>query len=89
MEKVENGHEFRLYDEKNELIKNCKIWMSGHSFKSNKNGKILIPFGNSNDKNEVILLERNDDPTFNVLSSFFHESEKYSFDCMWYCQYLV
>ena len=82
---TEAGHVFQLLDESNNLIKRCNIWLSGHSYKSDpKNGRIFIPFTNVDKREEFILLERDDDATFNVCTTFHHKKEQYKFDCGFY-----
>ena len=76
---------FQLLDESNKLIKRCNIWLSGHSYKSDaQTGQIFIPFTNVDKQNEFILLERDDDPSFNICTTFHHKKEQYKFDCGFY-----
>eukprot|EP01084_Bolivina_argentea_P128004 226334_1 len=86
------GHCFTFYDEENKLIlpqeTHLNIWMNGHIFKPKleNNNQIYIPFSTSWNNNignklQAIIIQREDDPNFNVLSSFNHSSEKYLFDC--------
>eukprot|EP01084_Bolivina_argentea_P174170 301691_1 len=78
---TEAGHLFQLLDENNKIIKKGSIFMSKHLYKTNKNGEIYIPFTTSPNASQKIILERNDDPTFNVLTYFNHQSESYSMKC--------
>ncbi len=61
--------------------------MDGHSYKTmeskmeSKKNEIFIPFSNNPSKWQAIILQRDDDPTFCVLSHFEHKSENYSFNC--------
>eukprot|EP01084_Bolivina_argentea_P216417 367673_1 len=83
------GHCFTFFDEKNALITpketRCNIWMNGHIYKSKleNNNHVYIPFttNNENKLNQPIIIQREDDPNFNVLSHFNHSQEKYLFDC--------
>ncbi|ETO18619.1 hypothetical protein RFI_18641 [Reticulomyxa filosa] len=77
------GHTFQMLDESGELIKNGTIWMSGHAYHSDDKGEIDIPFS-TDPKPQKIVLQRNDDPEFNVLSSFDHKSESYELQCGFY-----
>ena len=89
---TEAGHVFQLLDEESKIIKDATIWMAGHSYhskkkkdkdenKNNENAEIFIPFSNSPRYGQKIILQRNDDPNFNVLASFDHKSENYRFQC--------
>ena len=82
------GHCFTFFDENNKLIEpketRLNIWMDGHIYrpKLENNNQIYIPFTTSgnNEQNQPIIIQREDDPTFNVLSCFNHSKEKYSCD---------
>ncbi|ETO11365.1 hypothetical protein RFI_26011 [Reticulomyxa filosa] len=81
---TESGHKFVLLDEDHEVIKNASIWMSGHTYQSNTdNGEIHIPFS-TKPQTQKIILQRNDDPKFNVLTSFEHKAETYQLQCGFY-----
>ena len=78
---TEAGHVFQLLDEASEVIENGQIWMSGHSYHSKpENAEIFIPF-TTRPQSQKIVLQRDDDPQFNVLASFQHQAESYRFQC--------
>jgi len=79
---TEAGHVFQLFDEDNGLIEKGSIYMSKHLYKSsNARGEIFVPFTTSPTSAQKIILERDDDPNFNVLTTFRHQSESYRLQC--------
>eukprot|EP01083_Nonionella_stella_P076146 207341_1 len=80
----EAGHLFTLLDENNQIIANASILLNKHVYKTSSDAhSILIPFTNKPNLQHIIL-QRADDPTFNVLSTFQHQSESYEFECGFY-----
>ena len=79
----EAGHCFKILDENNNIINKCKtsIFMDKHLYESNDNHEIFIPFTNSSNNESTIIIQRDDDPIFNVLSTFKHEQESYDLQC--------
>eukprot|EP01083_Nonionella_stella_P096023 269721_1 len=81
------GHCFSFFDEDNQMIlardTACNIFMDGHVYKPKleNSNKIFIPFSTSDNppNNQPIIIQREDDPHFNVLSHFQHSSEEYKF----------
>ena len=79
---------FYVFDENNKLIKpneiSLNIWMDGHIYKPKleNNNQVYIPFtiDGQNKYHQPIIIQRTDDPTFNVLSHFNHYPESYSYD---------
>ncbi len=65
----EAGHVFQLLDEENNLIKNDPIFMSATHFTARPN------------VSQNIILQRTDNPTFDVLTNFNQESESHSMHC--------
>ncbi len=78
---TEAGHLFQLLDEENKLIKNGSIFMSVHLKRTDEKGDIFIPFTTRSNASQNIILQWDDNPTFNVLTTFNHQIETYSMQC--------
>lgn len=68
------GQDFNVFDEKNQLVKNAKIWFGGHEYAADKEGRITVPFGTAPGR-QPIVLEQGD---FASLDFFQHEAENYT-----------
>eukprot|EP01083_Nonionella_stella_P069902 186637_1 len=88
IERITNaGHCFTFFDEDNHMISAqqtaCNIFMDGHMYKPKleNSNKIFVPFSTSDapPARQPIIIQREDDPHFNVLSHFKHSSEQYKF----------
>lgn len=78
----EAGHVFQLLDENNQIISNSRLYMDKQMFTSiPSTGEIILPFSTRPKKKQSIVLERVDDPTFNVFSHFHLQSESYNLQC--------
>eukprot|EP01083_Nonionella_stella_P301896 1038317_1 len=77
----EAGHVFQLLDEESKVIQNGSIFMSKHVYKTDENAQIFIPFTTRGQSSQQIILERADDATFNILSTFDHQTEHYAMQC--------
>eukprot|EP01083_Nonionella_stella_P305531 1066243_1 len=77
----EAGHVFTLFDENNQVIRNASIYMSGHLYKTKPDkSEIFIPFTRHSGTKQIIL-QRDDDKQFNVLSTFNQQYESYELEC--------
>eukprot|EP01083_Nonionella_stella_P140227 429446_1 len=88
IERITNaGHCFTFFDEDNHMISAQQtpgnIFMDGHLHKPKleNSNKIFVPFSTSDNPpvKQPIIIQREDDPHFNVLSHFQHSSEEYKF----------
>ncbi|MGR3319761.1 MAG: hypothetical protein ACUZ8O_14945 [Candidatus Anammoxibacter sp.] len=69
------GHEFALFDEDNHIISNGSIILSGHEYKADKDGRIIVPFTNKPGRQQIILVH----DEFASLDYFNHKTENYTF----------
>ncbi|MEI6235857.1 MAG: hypothetical protein WCT04_22610 [Planctomycetota bacterium] len=67
------GHIFSVLDESNVKQKTASIWLSGHEYKSNKDGDILIPFTNAPGRQNIVIMAGN----VISLDRFEHRAENY------------
>ncbi len=68
------GHAFKIFNNKNNQIKDASILLNSHKYTANKNGTIYIPF-TTYQKDETIIIYDGD---FCSLDKFTHLKEKYS-----------
>ena len=82
------GHCFSFFDEENAPIlpssTRCRVFMDGHSFGPQlaSSNNVFVPFSTKSggQRGQCLIVQRDDDPTFNVLRRFDHSAERYSFD---------
>lgn len=74
------GHQFTILNEKNEQVKDATIWMAGHEYTHGSDGTILVPFGESNGRQPIIISQGG----IVSLSHFEHESEDYELTAGFY-----
>ena len=70
------GHEFTLLDDDNNIILNGSIILSGHEYKADKDGRIIVPFTNKPERQLIILVH----DKFASLDYFDHKTENYTFE---------
>ncbi len=68
-----SGHLFRVYDENNKLIKDSSIWLDGHNYTSDENGRIIIPFTKKALMQDIVISANG----ISSLHKFFHDHERY------------
>ena len=68
------GQDFTVFDAKNQLVKDAKIWFGGHEYPADKDGRITVPFSTEPGRRPIVL-EQGD---FASLEFFNHEAENYS-----------
>jgi len=69
------GQEFTVFDETNKLLTDAKVWIGGHEYSADKEGRILVPFSTNPGRHPVVI-EHGD---FACLDFFNHEAENYNF----------
>jgi len=70
------GHTFKIFNNKNQLVKNATISLDGHKYKANKNGNIFIPFSEIVGYSQIII----SDGDFCSLDKFWHYDENYKLE---------
>jgi hypothetical protein len=68
------GHVFTVLDDKNQHVKDARIWLSGHEYKADKEGRVTTPFTASPTRQPIILSDRETA----TLDHFQHEAENYT-----------
>jgi len=68
------GHEFKIFNEKNQRISDAVIKFDGHEYKADHQGIIIVPFSTHPKYQSVIIQNKN----FCSLSGFDHFSEDYT-----------
>jgi hypothetical protein len=67
------GHVFTVLDDTNQHVKDASIWLSGHEYKADKEGRVTTPFTASPTRQPIIL----SDGEIATLEHFQHEAENY------------
>ena len=68
------GQTFTILDEQNKLVTDASLWLGGHEYKADKDGRIAVPFSTAPGR-QPIVIQRGD---FACLDHFNHEGEGYS-----------
>lgn len=81
------GHVLRVLDEANNPLPGGRVsaWLSGHYYRANEDGNIVIPYGRGGGGPEPLVLTLEDESAseaeawgFSSLTSFSHKAESYS-----------
>ena len=67
------GHVFTLFDDQNRPAPDATLWLAGHEYLPDEQGRIAVPF-TTNPGRQNIVLSRGD---FSSLEAFQHEAENY------------
>lgn len=67
------GQVFTVLDEKNQHVKKASLWLRGHEYTADKDGRIAVPFSNQPGAQAIVLC----DGGFCSLDHFQHEAESY------------
>ncbi len=68
-----SGHLFRIYDEDNKQVKNGSIWLKGHNYEADKEGRIIVPYSKSAGQQKFIVTAAG----VSTLHNFYHNAERY------------
>ncbi|NIA21968.1 MAG: hypothetical protein GWP05_08415, partial [Anaerolineaceae bacterium] len=68
------GQVFTVLNESNQVLKEATLWVAGHQYQADEEGKITVPFSNKPGRQAVILSHGD----FASLSHFQHQAERYS-----------
>jgi len=69
------GLEVRVLNEKNQLVKDASIWLSGKDYPPDENGVVLLPFSNEPGRRQIILTQNG----ASSLDSIQHPGEDFQF----------
>lgn len=69
-----SGHLFRVYDSDNKLIIDSSVWLKGHTYTSDKYGRIIVPYTKKSTSQDIIVSGNG----IASLHNFYHNSEEYS-----------
>jgi len=70
-----SGHEFTVLSERNEQLKNATIWISGHEYQPDQDGRIIVPYSSAPAVQPVVIAHQG----FACLDQFQHLGESYEF----------
>ncbi|MCA9070290.1 MAG: hypothetical protein KDA84_15255, partial [Planctomycetaceae bacterium] len=68
------GQVFTVLNEKNEILPDATLWMSGHEYKADKSGEITVPFSNQPGTQRLVLCHAG----FCSFDTITHQSENYT-----------
>lgn len=68
------GHVFTVLDGQNRHLKDAKVWLAGHEYLADKEGRITVPFSATPGRQPVVLTHGD----FSALDHFQHEAESYN-----------
>ena len=68
------GHVFTVLDDQNRHLPDAKLWLAGHEYLADKEGRITVPFSAAPGRVPVVLTHGE----FSSLDHFAHESENYA-----------
>jgi hypothetical protein len=78
------GHVFKVFNEKNELVKDPCIWMDGEEYYADENGDVCLPFCQGESRAELIILEDATTMGTATLQQFQRMAPKYKLECGMY-----
>ena len=70
-----NGQEFTIFDEQNQAVKDATLWLSGHEYQPDGEGRLTVPFSTAPGRTPIVIA-RGD---FACLDHFQHLGEAYTF----------
>jgi hypothetical protein len=68
------GHLFTILNEKNEALPTASLWLAGHEYKADKEGRLVVPFSTQPGVQKIVICNGE----FCSLAEFNHEAESYS-----------
>lgn len=74
------GHVFTVLNDRNELVHSARLWLDGHEYKADGDGRITVPFTQEPGRRPVVLI----DGDFASLEHFDHQEEQYILDAAFY-----
>ncbi|MFV1966941.1 MAG: hypothetical protein ACC628_16060 [Pirellulaceae bacterium] len=67
------GHVFTVFDELDQPVRDARLWLSGHEYVADEEGRILVPFTTKPGRQKIVLSTG----SFSSLGEFQHQSESY------------
>jgi hypothetical protein len=74
------GHVFRVYDAAGARVKTAALWIDGHSYETDKDGEIAVPFSTKPGRQPFIITHNG----FSELHNFQHQAENYALSTGFY-----
>ncbi|MCE9603500.1 MAG: hypothetical protein K8U03_01205 [Planctomycetia bacterium] len=68
------GQAFYVFDERNQPLKDARLWLGGHEYAADKEGRITVPFSTAPGRQPIVL----EHGEFAGLDFFQHEAENYT-----------
>ena len=82
------GHRFIVLDDADRKVMRASLWLSGHEYRSEKDGTILVPFTNKPGQQKIILSQldpkNESSPVLTTLETFHHRAEEYALTAGFY-----
>lgn len=70
------GHVFTILDEQNKQVADAALWLAGHEYKPDDQGKIVVPLSTQPQRQPIVLSHGQ----FSTLDSFKHQAENYTLE---------
>ncbi len=67
------GHLFTVFDENQKPVLDATLWMAGHEYRPDDQGRIVVPYGSAASRQSIVLSRGN----LASLDEFQHEAESY------------
>ena len=67
------GHIFTILDERNQVLQDASLWLTGHEYRAGEDGTIAVPYSTQPGRQPVILSHQE----LSTLAWFEHQSEDY------------
>lgn len=68
------GQVFTVLNEKNEIVPEAKLWLSGHEYRAGEDGTITVPFSTQPGRQPLVLCQKD----FCSFDTFGHSAENYT-----------
>lgn len=80
------GQAFTILDEAGELVKDASVWLAGHEYQADDDGRILVPFSTNPGRQAIVITApvAGGKGTYSSLGFFNHEPESYQFTAGFY-----
>lgn len=74
------GHQLKIVDETNQVVKEASVWMLGAQYETDENGAVMIPFSNQPGRVPIVISHKE----FNSFDYFTHQAESYGLNVGFY-----
>jgi hypothetical protein len=67
------GHVFSVFDDRNQPVPDARLWLRGHEYVADQEGRILVPFSTKPGRQKIVLSAG----SLSTLAEFQHQAEEY------------